>query len=85
MELRFERAIVGSLACRHRFLNDGDHAVNIAGAGFGFGERNLDEPVEGQSVLVAPRLDAAAHVLDPSAKGAGCRGQAVKKDPDRSP
>jgi hypothetical protein len=85
MELRFERAILGSLACRHRFVNDGDRAVNIAGAGFGFGERNLDEPVEGQSVLIAPKLDAAAHVLDPQAKRAGCQGQAVKKDPDRAP
>jgi hypothetical protein len=40
--VRFERAILGPLACRHRFVNDGDRAVNIAGTGFGFGERNLD-------------------------------------------
>ena len=85
MELRFEGAILGSLACRHRFLNDGDRAVNIAGAGFGFGERNLVEPVEGQSVLIALKLDAAAHVHDPPAKRVGCPGQAVKKDPDCSP
>ena len=80
MELRFERAILGSLACRHRFVNDGDRVVNIAGAGFGFGERNLDEPVESQSVLIALKLDATAHVHDPPAKRVGCPGQAVKKD-----
>jgi hypothetical protein len=35
--------------------------------------------------LIALKLDAAAHVRDPPGKRAGCPGQAVKKDPDRSP
>src|SRR5277367_4120306 len=86
MELRFERAILGSLACRHRFVNDGDRAVNIAGAGFGFGKRNLEEPVEEQDVLLAQKLDPAAHVLEAAAGWAALRaGQTLEKDPIRPP
>ena len=51
--------------CRQRLVEDGEGAVGIAGAGFGFGERNLDEPVNDQNLLIAQQSRAATHVFEP--------------------
>ncbi len=86
MQLRFERAMSDPLARRQRFVEDGEGAVDIAGTGFGFGESNLNEPVEDQYVLLAQKFDAATHGVEPAA---GCAAlgarQALEKDPERSP
>ena len=53
MQFRFERAIAGALARRQRFVENGERAVRIARARFGLGQRDLNEPVEQQDVLLA--------------------------------
>ena len=68
MQFGFERAMAGPLGRRQRFVEDRDGAIDVAGAGFGFGKRNLDEPVEEQDVLLAQKFDAATHVLEPVAE-----------------
>ena len=42
MQFRFERAMAGPLGRRQRFVEDGEGAVDVACAGFGFGKRNLE-------------------------------------------
>ena len=66
MQFRLERAMTDALARRQRLVEDRDSAVGVACVRFGFGQRNLQEPVEQQDVLFAQQLDAAAHVLEPA-------------------
>ena len=49
--------------------------LGIARPVFSLGQRDLQEPVEKQDVLLAQQLDAAAHVLEPAADSAGCSGR----------
>ena len=46
MQFRVERAMANPFGGRQRFVEDRERAVDIAGARFGFGQCDLDEPVE---------------------------------------
>ena len=46
---------------RQRFVQDLNSAIGVTRPGFSLGQRHLDEPVEGQSVLLAQALNSAAH------------------------
>ena len=86
MQFRFERAIADAIGRRQRFVEDRDGAVGIARPRFGLGQRDLQEPVEKQEVLLAQALDAAAHVAEPLAKRAAfSRRPTLEKRPERSP
>jgi hypothetical protein len=86
MQFRFERAIAGPVARRQRFVEDRKRAFDIAGASFGFGQRDLDEAVVEQNILFAQKIDAAAHVREPVAGRAAFKPrQALEEDPKRSP
>ena len=75
MQFRFERAIAEAIHGRQRFVEDRDGAVGIASPRFGFGQRNLQKPVEPQNVLFAQLIDAAAHVLKPIGGPAAVRSR----------
>ena len=66
MQLGFECAMTDPLARRQRLLVGGESTVDLAGAGFGQG--NLDEPVEAMGVPIAQKFGAATLFL----RG-GCR------------
>jgi hypothetical protein len=86
MKLRFERAMAGPFGRRQRFVEDRDGAVGIARSGFRFSQRNLQQSVERQNILLAPQFDAAAHLLEPAAgPSAPGRREALKKNRSRSP
>ena len=86
MQFRFERAVAEAIGRRQRFVEDRNGAIAIARPRFGLGQRDLEEPVEIQEVLLAQALDAAAHVAEPLAKRAAfSRRQAFEKRPVRSP
>ena len=53
MKFRFEGAMTSPFARRQRLIEDRDRTVDVACVGFGFGNRNLDKPVEVQNVLLA--------------------------------
>jgi hypothetical protein len=50
MQLCVECAMANAFGRHQRFVEDGEGAVDVAGLGFGFGKRNLDEPVVDQRV-----------------------------------
>jgi hypothetical protein len=86
VEFRFGRAVAEAIRRRQRFVEGGHGAVGIARPRFGVGQRDLQEPVEIQEVLVAQALGTVAHVAEPLAKRAEfSRRQAFEKRPVRSP
>ena len=86
MQFRFERAKAGAVGRRERFVEDRKSAVGIARPGLGLGQRDLQEPVEKQDVLLAQQLCAAAHVLEPVAERAALGGRpSLEKHPERAP
>ena len=85
MQFRFERAIAGAVGRRQRFVEDRDGAAGIARPGFGLGQRNLQQPVEQQDVLLAQLIDAAAHVREPALERAARSGRpTLKKRAERA-
>ena len=86
VEFRLERPISDTLACRQRFIEDGDRTVEVAGSRFGLGKNNFGEPVEEQDLLFAQKFDAATHALEPVARCAAIgRRHAFEKNPPRLP
>ena len=64
------RSVVVSASSRVR-----DGAVEISSPGFALGDRDLQEPVEEQDVLLAEAFDAAAHALESLGSRAGVGGR----------
>lgn len=60
MKFRFEGAMTSPFARRQRLIEDRDRTVDVACVGFGFGNRNLDKPVEVQNVLLAQEVSRDA-------------------------
>ncbi len=86
MQFRFERAMAHAIARRHRFVEDRNGAVGIARPRFGPGQRDLQEPVENQNILLPELLDASAHVLEPAADRAARSGRpTLQKHSERAP
>jgi hypothetical protein len=86
MKFRFEGAMTSPFARRQRLIEDRDRTVDVACVGFGFGNRNLDKPVEVQNVLLAQEVGAATHVGDPADEFAAFHlRHALENDPKRSP
>ena len=86
MQFRFEGAMTRLLARRQRLIEDGEGAVDLAGAGFGFGQGNLDEPVEALGVPIAQKFGAVAHFIKPAAgRAAPSARQPLEKNPIRPP
>ena len=82
MQFCIEGALASPIRRRQRVVEDGNSAVDIVGASFGFCEGNLDESVEHQGILVAQKLDPVTHALEPTFLRAG---QTFEKNPIRSP
>ena len=59
MQFRFEGTMTDPLARRQGLVEGREGAVDIAGARFGFGKHNLDQPVGEQGVLLAQKFDPA--------------------------
>ena len=86
VQFRFESAVSGTLARRQRFVDYGHRAVDVAGAGFGFGQRNFQHAVEEQDVLLAQQIDTATHVLESAPRRiAFSPRQALEKHSEGSP
>jgi hypothetical protein len=86
MQFRFEGAMTGPLARCQRFVETRDGAVGIACPGFGSGEGNLEESVEGQDVLLAQKFDPATHVRERLARPpAFSRRHAHENEPEGLP
>jgi hypothetical protein len=73
--MQFKGAEAHAFGRRQRFVEDGEGARRIAGPGFGLSQRNFEQPVEHQNVLLAKLLDAAAHVIEGVGGGAARRSR----------
>ena len=84
MKLRVEGAMTGPFGCRQRFVEDRKRASHRLSA-LRLRERNLEESVEGQDVLLAQQFDPATHVRDASLGPAFSRRHAHENEPERLP
>ena len=64
MQFGLERAMARAVAGRQRFVEDRDGTPKIACPSFSLGQRNLEEPIENQSILLTQVLGTAAHGLE---------------------
>jgi hypothetical protein len=87
MQFGFERAMAGPLGGRQGVVQGPQRAIDVAGAGFGLGKRNPNEPVEDQGVLLAQAFDPSTHILKRAAgrDALVSARQALEKDPKRLP
>ena len=67
MQLRFERAVTGAVACRQRFVEDRNGAAGSPARASASASAIFISPSNHQNVLFAQKLCAAAHVLEPAA------------------
>jgi hypothetical protein len=86
MQFGLESAMACAVGGYQRFVEDGECAVDIAGAGFRLGKSNLDEPVEDQDVLLTQQFDATTHRLEPGVERVASVNfrQALVKNPPHS-
>src|SRR5262245_22967544 len=66
MQFGVEAAMTGALGRRKRVVENGKRPIDITRALFDFSKRNPDEPIEHYKILIAQKLRAAAHVLEPA-------------------
>ena len=70
IKLRVERAMTEAVGRRQRFVEDREGAVEIAGLSFGFGQGDLDGPVEAQGVLLRAEVSAPRRISSSPSPGA---------------
>ena len=85
MQFRFERAVAGAVGRRQRFVEDRDGSIGITSPRFGLGQRNFQEAVEQQDVLLTQLIDGPTHGRESAAGGAARGGRPTfEKRPKRA-
>ena len=81
MQFRFERAKAQAIRGRQRFVENGDGAIGVTRPAFSLSQRDPDEPVEHQDILLLEQLDAEAHGLETATVSLGHR-PALEEHPE---